>query len=127
LIVGGICLIDETDATEFRPTLRLLLQARSAPLASLTLQILVAVDAALVCLRKVPWKTLCETLEEWFGQLESVRVGVSVIELVDSETWSVVMEDEPDDERERLLEAAVRGGCSAWVRQKLVVHFDMEI
>jgi hypothetical protein len=118
LVIGGICIMNQSDATEFRPTLRLLFQARSAPLVSLTLQLLVSFHYALLYLRKVPWNSLWKALEH-FSQLERISIGLSL-----SKSYSPFVIDEIEGQR---MEAVVRDGCSGWIGQRLIVHFNMEI
>jgi hypothetical protein len=118
LIIGDIRIMDENDVAEFRPILRLIFQARSVPLVSLTLRVFVYVDYVLCNLRKVPWNTLWETLEH-FSQLERISIGLSLL-----------VSDLPyvrDEIQEQQMEAVVRDGCSGWINRKLFVHFNMEI
>jgi hypothetical protein len=110
--------MNESDATEFRPTLRLLFQARSVPLVSLTLQVWVYVNEAPFYLRKVPWNTLWATLEH-FSQLERICIGLSLLR----SDWP----DAAEETQEQQMEAVVRDGCSGWIGRRLFVHFNMDI
>jgi hypothetical protein len=115
LIIGGICIMDESDATEFRP---ILFQARLAPLVSLTLQVLVNYD---FYLRTSP---LEHSLEQ-FSQLERISISLSLIQFEDLDSL-IVVEDMPDGIQEQ-MEAVVRDSCRGRIRQKLFVHFNMEV
>jgi hypothetical protein len=59
----------------------------------------------------------------FFSRLERVSIGLAQVEDRRSLNVREVMSDGP---LRGQMEAIVREGCSGWIRQKLVVQFDME-